>query len=258
MRRVKLLIAVINHGLNNKALALKAAFSPYASTIAIDSGSNLTEAQRQSFDICLPNVYYYGCLRAASEYAIQNHFTHVWIWASDVTCENPSEVVTLCVNTFTRTNTGVYAPSADYSFHRQMNPKPGFGLSQVSFTDGFCFAACSRLLSQVCADFEGNTFGFGMDIHAGLLARLRHQNVIVDHRYQVRHPQGAGYNVAKATQEWKHWCARQPFGTRLFHRLARKRLGKTPIGMRLLLTLPWQAWEIPTELEPAQKLVGGR
>lgn len=257
MKRVNLLVVIINHGLNDKALELKASFAPHVPVIAIDSGSVLTDAQRAGFDLALPNVYYGGCMRAAAEYAMKHWYTHVWIWASDVSCENPAEAVMNCREAFASSGTGVYAPSADYSFHRQMRPAEGEGLCRVSFTDGFCFAACTSLLTQTCLDFEGSSFGFGMDIHLGLLARKRRQSVLVDHRYQVSHPRGAGYSVAKATSEWKRWRNRQSLSVRLFHRLARKRVAKTPLGMRCLLALPWTHWDVPAQLEAAEKLAGG-
>ena len=239
VNRQSLLMVVINHGLNQRALSLKRQFQNYLPTIALDSGSVLSAEQRTQFDLCLPNVYYTGCLRAASEYAMKEGYSHVWIWASDVDCSEPAKAVRLCRETFAHTPADVYAPSADYSFHPQMAPRPGLGLKRVTFTDGFCFAARSELIARACDDFKGCVYGFGVDIQLGMLARKRHRHVYVDHRYQVDHPQGAGYSVRKATDEWHAWRRRQSVQTWLFHRLARKRFSRTPVGMKLLLSLPW-------------------
>lgn len=234
-----LLVAVINHGHNQRALWLKSRFSRHCPVIAIDSGSRLLPEERACFDICLPNVYYAGCVRAATRYALAHGYGHLWIWASDVDCHDLGAAVAHCRSAFARTGAGVYAPSATYSFFRHMAPRPGFGLRRVTFTDGFCVAARIGLWERVCDDFDGCQYGFGVEIQLGMYARLQKRDVLVDHRYRVCHPQGAGYSVRKATEEWQAWRERQPFATSLFHRLARKRFSKTPLGMRLLLALPW-------------------
>lgn len=239
----RLLVAIINHGRNRQALSLKERFSPHCPVVAIDSGSTLTPQERDGFDICLPNVYYTGCVRAATKYAEEHGYSHVWIWASDVDCHDIAGAVRQCADAFRSTGAGVYAPSASYSFFKQMAPRPSLGLHRVTFTDGFCIAARLDLLERVCEDFAGCRYGFGIEIQLGMLARLQKRAVLVDHRYRVCHPQGAGYSVSKATEEWLAWRDRQPFATALFHRLARKRISKTPFGMKLLLALPWEAGE---------------
>lgn len=235
----KMLVAVINHALNDRAIRLKERLSEFVDVIAIDSGSELTDSQRSHFDLALPNVYYAGCLDAATEYAVRHGYSHLWIWASDVDCEDMKQALDCGMAAFAEGDLAVYAPSATYSFHRQMAPRLGRGLSRVSFADGFCFAATCALLRQACADFNGNKYGFGFDIHLGFLALRKGLKACVDHRYCVRHPQGAGYSVVAATREWKEWQRRQPMITRLFHRLARKRWLKSPLGILMLTALPW-------------------
>jgi hypothetical protein len=236
---MKLLIAIINHSLNSRALALKASLSRYASVVAIDSGSVLTEAERAGFDICLPNVYFAGCVRAAVSCATNGGYTHLWVWASDVDCSRMADAVRRCTYVLSLPYAGVYAPSATYSFHRQMIPCRGRGLKRVSFTDGFCFAGRVDLFQQVAFDFRSGRFGFGLDIHLGYLARRSGLGVFVDHSYRVNHPQGAGYSVNQASDEWYRWRRRQPLAARLFHALAKRRLFKTSLGMWLLLSFPW-------------------
>jgi len=237
---MNLLIAIINHGLNEKALHLKKTLGRFASVVAIDSGSVLRDEERLGFDLCLPNVFFGGCVRAATALAEQRGHTHLLLWASDVSCPHPERLIRRCRQALGDGRTGVYAPAAEHSFHRQMAPRPGTGLARVSFTDGFCFASSLDLFSRICRDFSGVRLGFGMDIHLGYLARMLGLEVCIDHECLVHHPAGAGYSVSAATREWNEWLQAQPVQTRLFHALARKRLAKTRLGMRALLALPWR------------------
>jgi hypothetical protein len=234
-------IAVINHALNAQALQLKQIFSRLARTIAIDSGSPLTAAERAGFDLALPNVYYSGLLNAVAEHtALHAPDDPVFIWCSDVTCDDYARLVALARAAFTDPRIGVYAPSAWHSDQAHMRCRRTGGLRHVTFVDGFCFAARNTLLQQLCPiDTRFNRFGWGVELQLAYLAHHGNWQVMIDDRIEVRHPRSTGYCRATACRERGAWQARLPTRPRLFHRLARRSVSKHPLTMRLLLALPW-------------------
>jgi hypothetical protein len=236
---MSLLIAVINHGLNTKALRLKAQLQTTAAAIAIDSGSALTAQEREQFDLALPNVYYRGLLAAAVGAAEQGRHRDVWIWASDVGTPDPAAIVRAGLEVLAHPTTATYAPSADYSPHAQMRPRGDGSVRPATFADGFCFATRTELLARVCRESEGNALGYGIDIHLGLLALRAGRRTWIDHRYAVCHPRSTGYSNHAAKQAWRVWKQRMSLPEQIFHRLAYQRPFKHDLGTRTLLAVPW-------------------
>lgn len=236
-----MLVAIVNHGLNAQALSLKRAFLPHTRTVAIDSGSELTPAERAGFDLALPNVYYSGLLNAVADEAANLPADEpVFVWCSDVTYRDYGEASALAADAFTRPRVGTYAPSAWYSTHRQMwNRRSGL-LRSVTFVEGFCFATRAFLLRQLCPiDTTRNRLGWGLDVQLGYLTRHAGLLSVVDDRIEVQHPPETGYSRVAARHERSAWQAGLPQRPRLFHQLARRQVNKRPLTMRLLLSLPW-------------------
>lgn len=236
---MSLLIAILNHGLAEQSLALRAALSPAAPVVALDSGSALTPEQRAGFDFILPNVFYGGLLAAATAAARSGGYSDVWLWTSDVRAARPAEIVERARPVLARPDTGVYAPSADYSPHPQMRPRRDRTIRAATFADGFCFAARTELLDAIAEEGAGNRYGYGLDIHLGFVARRRGLRTWIDHGVEVSHPRSTGYSPREAKASWKRWRSRMPVRARLFHRLAYQRRLKGDLGMRVLLGLPW-------------------
>ncbi len=234
-------VAILNHGHVAQALELKRAFLPHARTIAIDSGSTLTPLERSGFDLALPNVYYSGLLNAVAERT--EHFAPddpIFIWCSDVTCDDHSRMIELARRAFTRPWIGIYAPSASHSDQPQMRNRNTGTVRRVTFVDGFCFAVRSSILHQLCPiDTRLNRRGWGLEVQLGYIARHHRWSTVIDDRIEVQHPRHTGYSRADAWRERGAWQAALPPMPRLFHRLARRPLAKKPLTMRLMLALPW-------------------
>lgn len=234
-------VAILNHGHVNAALELKRTLTQHARTIAIDSGSELSPAQRTGFDIALPNVFYSGLLNAVAErtesFAPDDP---IFIWCSDVSCDDYARAIQLARRAFTRPYVGIYAPSGWHSDQPQMRNRQSGGLRRVTFVDGFCFALRSSILHQLCPiDTNVNRRGWGLDVQLGYIARHHRWCTVVDDRIEVRHPNTSGYSREAAWHERGAWQAALPPIPRLFHRLARRPLAKRPLSMRLMLALPW-------------------
>lgn len=236
-----MLVAIINHALTRHALELKRAFSPHARTIAIDSGSLLTTDEYPQFDVALPNVYYSGLLNAVAEQSAGlDAADPVYICCSDVTVGDPARAIALVREAFSDRRIGSYAPSAHHSDHRQMACERTGRLRVVTFVDGFCFATRAGLLRQLCPiDLQQNLRGWGLEVQLGYLTRRAGQRTVVDDRIEVQHPRSTGYCRREAWRERGAWQARLSSRPRLFHRLARRKVNKHPLTMRLLLALPW-------------------
>jgi hypothetical protein len=234
-------VAVINHALTAQARHLKRSFAGHAHTIAIDSGSSLTSADRADFDVALPNVYYSGLLneieRQASSLGANDP---VYIWCSDVAVSDHGEAISLADAAFTDPTIGTYAPSAWHSFHGQMRNRGTGRLRTVSFVDGFCFATRVSVLRELCPiDTRVNIRGWGLEVQIGYLTRRAGLRTVIDDRIEVRHPSTTGYSRDTANAERVDWRKRLPAPAWLFFQLATRRFVKQSLGMRLLLALPW-------------------
>lgn len=236
-----MLVAIINHAHVLQALELKRTFLRHARTIAVDSGSTMTPLERSAFDLALPNVYYSGLLNAVAEQT--EHFPPddpIFIWCSDVTCDDYRRAIELARRAFTRPWIGIYAPSAWHSDQPQMRNRRTGTLRRVTFVDGFCFALRSSILHQLCpVDTSLNRRGWGLEVQLGYIARHHRWCTVVDDRIEVRHPRSTGYCRQAAWRERGAWQAALPPIPRLFHRLARRAIAKRPLTMRLMLALPW-------------------
>ncbi len=230
-----ILVVITNHNLNDQAIQLKNDFLLYCETKLIDSGSNIKKEQLQYFDHLLPNVYYSGLLNKAFECLQKSQKTILLFVASDVQIPNYRLLLQNLMHAFNKLNVGVYAPSADYSCHAQMQPKASRKLRKVTFTDGFCFAVSKDILSGLCpVDTKINYLGHGLDIYLGYLAMASGKHNVVDHDIIVIHPDGSGYNDVLARKQRDRWYRTKSGKSRIFHCLASIDWLKNNFGLWLL------------------------
>jgi hypothetical protein len=236
---VDLLVAVVNHGHADAALALGRAFRSAAEVVLIDSGSSLSPDQARGFDLVLPNVYYAGLLNAAAALAARLRADHLYLVCSDVRFSDCALAVRRAEAAFDRPGVGVYAPSARGSVHRQMSGRAGGRLRPVAFVDGFCFAARCDLLRELCpVDTALNALGHGLDVQLGYLAMRRGLASVVDDELTVEHPLGSGYHQGEARRQWRRWARTALTArARLFHWLVELGAVGSPAGLAVGLML---------------------
>jgi hypothetical protein len=236
-----MLVAIINHAQTAAALALKQAFSAQATTVALDSGSTLSDAERAGFDRALPNVYYSGLINAVAELAAPlGDDEPVYVWASDVSVGDPGRAVALAQEAFENPQIGTYAPSAWFSGHAQMwNHRTG-RLRRGTFAEGFCFATRAAVLRALCPiDTRINAFGWGLDLQIAFLTRQRRQYVVIDDRIEVSHPKSTGYSTSEAQRQRQAWVAGLSPRARRYHRVASWGWTRQPPLTALVHSLPW-------------------
>ncbi|HEY1794429.1 MAG TPA: hypothetical protein VGG34_16055 [Opitutaceae bacterium] len=237
--RPPVLVVVINHGHNAEALGLKARLGPR--TLAIDSGSALSDAERAGFDLALPNVYYSGLMNEiAALLEGRPGEDSALVWSSDVRHPDPAWAAERCREVMSDPNVGLYAPSARPSSHIQMRACGRAGTRRVTFVEGFCFAARRELFQGLCPiDTTVNAMGWGLDVHLGYLARRLGYAALVDHDVVVETDRGSGYDRLRARDERDAWYRTLPASARLFRRLSCSAPLQMRLGMPLVLALPW-------------------
>jgi hypothetical protein len=217
------LVAVVNHGQTDAALALGRSFRRAAEVVLIDSGSDLSREQARAFDLALPNVYYAGLLNAAVALAAERGAAVLYLVCSDVRVPDGALAVRRAEAALDDPRVGVYAPSARGSAHLRMGRRRGGRLRPVAFVDGFAFAARRELLERLCpVDTRLNALGYGLDVQLGYLALGEGLASVVDDGLTVEHAAGSGYSRADAEEQWRRWRrAVLSRRARLFHRLVR-------------------------------------
>ncbi len=242
-----MLTAIINHNCNANAIALRKGFQALSPVVLIDSGSALAEAERSGFDECLPNVYYSGLLNRACEYAHDLPDDDVLLLiCSDVEIEHPASLLASLAEAFRDPSVMVWGPVSLGSPHPQMWPRSGGRRRQVSFVEGFCFAARKSLLARVCpVDVAVNRFGWGIDVLLGYLAASLGGRSLVDDTIEVRHPVTTGYAIPAARAQRDAWFAGLPSRAGWFRRLATLPGLREGPGCRLLCHLFGQRFGHP-------------
>ena len=154
----KVLVTIVNHNNNEKALYLKAALSRYFDTLIIDSGSSI---QLDEFDIKLENVGYSGLFNRAVQEAIDKEYEGLFLVCSDVGIfEEDAEFLKEYISALPK-NVGVYSPSTIGRCHGQCLNHSTNNLRDVIFVEGFLFVAKVDLLKQMYpVDLEVNKLGW--------------------------------------------------------------------------------------------------
>ena len=217
-----MLTAIVNHACNGNAIALRRGFAAWSPVVSIDSGSNLTTEERPWFDDCLPNVYYSGLVNRAFEHAatLADHDI-LLLLCSDVEVADPAHLLRRLTEAFRDPAVQLWGPCSSGSPHPHMWPKGSGGTRQVSFIEGFCFAARKSLLARVCpVDLEVNRLGWGIDVLLGYHAARQGGKSLVDDATEVRHPITTGYGVQEARAQRNTWFGSISPRARRFRQLA--------------------------------------
>ncbi len=196
-----------------------------------DSGSDITPKQQPHFDKIFPNIYYNGLLNKTHRFLQENGYDVGMIITSDVEIDDVDMFIKKMKSAFENEEVGVYAPSTSYSHHRHMIHKSGKKLTQVSFTEGFCFAVRSEILAALCPiDVALNKYGYGSDIILGYHTLNQNKISVVDHNIVVEHPYGSGYDKHKAVAAKHRWLGSLPKRQHWFYKIAEKSFLKNSFG----------------------------
>ncbi len=227
-------VIIFNHALNEQAISLKKQFEGKELVFLFDSGSEITAEQRPHFNKSFPNIYYNGLLNETNEFLKKHDYEIGIIITSDVEIEDVDDFLLKTKAAFKSENVGVYAPSADYSYHRHMIHKPGAGLKEVTFTEGFCFAFRTKILDELCPiDTTINKYGYGAVNMLCYHALQKGYKNCVDHRIKVIHPFGSGYDKHAGVRAKWAWIASLPKREQHFYKLTAKTLLKNQFGLLL-------------------------
>jgi hypothetical protein len=222
---VKLAVVIVNHALQQDAIALKARFkqalaaNPQARVLSIDSGSALTESEREDFDLCLPNVFYSGLFNATLDQT--NDYANdciVLFICSDVKISDVNALLRQMHAAFARWRVGIYAPSVaePQGLRSTVHLNVG-GLRQAMFAEGFCFAARLGILRRLGhIDTSVNALGWGIDVELGRIAAARMLSCYVDDDIIVSHAPGSGYDSGEAQRQWVAWVATRTRASRWY------------------------------------------
>lgn len=100
---------------------------------------------------------------------------------------------------------GVWAPDVDFTPHtydRRRLVEVAPGVVEVPNTDCTCWAIHADVLRATPrVDPARNRLGWGIDYLVAATALRLGRKVVRDHRFQVLHPRGTGYDVRRARRE---------------------------------------------------------
>lgn len=228
-----MLVVIVNHAHTAQTLSLRQRFPEDVEVLAIDSGSDLTDAERGAFDLALPNVYYGGLINAAGAQLTERGAEALLFITSDVQIADPAALVARAQAALAHPGVGVYGPSSWGSGHPQMHPRSRDALREVVFVEGFCFAVTAEVFREVYpVDVDLNRMGWGIDLHLGHAAYQRGLTCVVDDGLEVEHPMDCGYDTRVARAQYLAYL--EAHGLRRFHRLVDLCQAKRAWGLWLL------------------------
>ena len=232
------LVTVVNHQCNQQAITLKQGFAKLAETCLIDSGSELSEQEREAFDQVHGNIYYSGLFNQAVETLLKSNKTWLLFIASDVRVANYGIFMQRLLRAMESKNIGVYSPCSSGSNHRQMWCKNSGKMRPVAFVEGYCFAARRDLLEKIYpVDAAINRMGWGIDVYLGYYAFKQGLLSVVDDRVRVEHPIESGYCSDTARKQRDQWLTTLPSKAQRFQRLSSWVFFKTRVGFWLFRLL---------------------
>jgi len=199
------IVCIVNHNYNDNAILLKERFHKYISdTIIIDSKSDIVE---ESFEIKLENVGYSGLFNKAIELGLEKNKDGILFICSDVFIKkNHVEKIVDKINFLDQKEIGVYCPSSWGQSHAHCKKRPGGGLRNVVFVEGFMFYASVEILKQMYpVDLNINKLGYGLDAHKGMLCLKNNKRCVIDDDIDVYHTEGTGYSTNEATSQFVNY-----------------------------------------------------
>lgn len=196
----KILICIVNYNYNDNAIILKRMFSSYSETIIIDSDSSKKE---EDFDIIIKNNGYSGLFNKACEVAIEKKVDGVLFICSDVSIKKKqAKQIIEKISTLNSNEIGVYSPSSKGQSHAHCK-KRGEKFREVVFVEGFMFYAFMDILKEVYpVNLDVNKFGYGLDVHKGMVCMQKNKKCIIDNSIEVYHREGTGYDTVEASHQF--------------------------------------------------------
>lgn len=140
------------------------------------------------------NLYWAGALAYAVHRCEEEGFTHLWFLNNDIFFQSRPPVIKTAWFRLQRLEkslerVGVYSPSTPSNpYHPQMVQEPYQQYRTVSYVDGIAplfNLECLRDIGGV--DYEGNQYGYGVDVALTLNAHRAHWPVVVDHQVCLKH-----------------------------------------------------------------------
>lgn len=219
-----ILVSIVNHENTSNALTLARGFGERAETMLIDSGSRLTDGEKEQFDVVLPNVYYSGLFNETKRIVSARADVDILLFiCSDVLIQDPAFVVDRMAHVFSDPAVGGYTPSNTGSGHPFCQKQETSGLREIPFVDGFILGIRRSVLDRIpFVDLDVNPLGWGVDVYAGYVAASMRLRTVVDDLASVHHPPGSGYDRQRAFGEMLQWLAVHGDGSHRYFRLYRR------------------------------------
>jgi GT2 family glycosyltransferase len=140
------------------------------------------------------NIFWAGGLDHAARAVRDRGYSHLWFLNNDIAFMSRPPHLSRAIGRLARLEAtlgriGIYSPAFSRSpYHPQMVECPGGQYREVSVMDGVApliNLGCLEALGGL--DFEGNLFGYGVDIVLSSRVHAAGWKLVVDHQVVVRH-----------------------------------------------------------------------
>ena len=140
------------------------------------------------------NLYWAGAFERVMQSLAEQGASHVWFLNNDLRFVSRAPIIGRARVRLERAGrlmgrVGVYSPTATSNpYHPQMVERPGGQFSLVRYVDGIAPLVSVDFWRRLGGiDFEGNPFGYGVDVWFSSRARDHGYSCVVDHQVVVRH-----------------------------------------------------------------------
>lgn len=140
------------------------------------------------------NLYWAGAFEAVMDQLAGEGATHVWFLNNDLSFVPPVPFIERVRVRLGRAEklagpVGVYSPAVTRNpYHPHMVARKGGQFSQVRYVDGIAPLVSVDFWRAVGGiDFQGNPYGYGVDVWFSSRAREMGYGCVVDHQVVVRH-----------------------------------------------------------------------
>ncbi|WP_421900701.1 glycosyltransferase family 2 protein [Maridesulfovibrio sp.] len=140
------------------------------------------------------NLYWAGALDYCLKEFESRGYTHLWFLNNDIWFGSKPPHILKAWKRLEHLDAkigpiGVYSPATHRSpYHPQMIEKPGVQYSLVPYIDGISPLFNIECLNKIGGlDYEGNIYGYGVDVWNSLALHRAGFPVVVDHQVTIRH-----------------------------------------------------------------------
>lgn len=139
------------------------------------------------------NLYWTGALARTLALAEAEGFSHLWFLNNDIVFLRAGTLVGYAWHRLRRIEArigrvAIYSPSVTSNpYHRHMERLDGGDFRSVSYVDGIAPLISLAYWREAGLDWEGNPFGYGVDVWFSLQASRLGWNLVVDHTLVMRH-----------------------------------------------------------------------